>query len=65
MIDLLAAGLTGANFSKDASPYARPDGPPSGVGQLFMAFDPDAFASGFLDRIEDMASAMLAQEGVT
>jgi (2R)-3-sulfolactate dehydrogenase (NADP+) len=64
MIDLLAAGLTGANFSKDASPYARPDGPPPGVGQLFMAFDPDAFASGFLDRIEDMASAMLAQEGV-
>jgi (2R)-3-sulfolactate dehydrogenase (NADP+) len=64
MIDLLAAGLTGANFSKDASPYARPDGPPPGVGQLFMAFDPEAFASGFLDRIEDMSSAMLAQEGV-
>jgi (2R)-3-sulfolactate dehydrogenase (NADP+) len=64
MIDLLAAGLTGANFSKDASPYARPDGPPPGVGQLFMAFDPDAFTSGFLDRVEDMASAMLTQEGV-
>ncbi len=64
MIDLMAAGLTGANFSKDASPYARPDGPPPGVGQLFMVFDPDAFASGFLDRIEDLASAMLAQEGV-
>jgi (2R)-3-sulfolactate dehydrogenase (NADP+) len=64
MIDLLAAGLTGANFSRNASPYARADGPPPGVGQLFMAFDPDAFAPGFLDRIEDMAAAMLAQEGV-
>lgn len=64
MIDLLAAGLTGANFSKDASPYAKADGPPPGVGQLFMAFDPDAFAPGFADRIADLASAMLAQDGV-
>ena len=64
MIDLLAAGLTGANFSKDASPYARAEGPPPGVGQLFIAFDPDAFAPGFLDRIADLAGAMLAQEGV-
>ncbi|MGL4439784.1 MAG: Ldh family oxidoreductase, partial [Bosea sp. (in: a-proteobacteria)] len=64
MIDLLAAGLTGANFSKDASPYAKADGPPPGVGQLFMAFDPAAFAPGFADRIADLASAMLAQDGV-
>jgi (2R)-3-sulfolactate dehydrogenase (NADP+) len=64
MIDLLAAGLTGAKFSKDASPYAREDGPPPGVGQLIVAFDPDAFAPGFLDRIEDLAAAMLAQDGV-
>jgi (2R)-3-sulfolactate dehydrogenase (NADP+) len=64
IIDLLAAGLTSANFSKDASPYAKPDGPPPGVGQIFMAFDPDALAPGFLDRIEDLAAAMLAQDGV-
>jgi (2R)-3-sulfolactate dehydrogenase (NADP+) len=42
IVDLLAAGLTGALFSKDASPYAKADGPPPGVGQIFMAFDPDA-----------------------
>jgi (2R)-3-sulfolactate dehydrogenase (NADP+) len=64
VVDLLAAGLTGANFSKDAAPYARADGPPPGVGQLVVAFDPDAFATGFLDRVEDLAAAMLAQEGV-
>lgn len=64
IIDLLAAGLTGANFSKDASPYAKAEGPPPGVGQFFMAFDPDAFAPGFLDRVEDLAAAMLAQDGV-
>ena len=64
IIELLAAGLTGANFSKDASPYARADGPPPGVGQCIMAFDPAAFAPGFLERIEDMLAAMLDQEGV-
>lgn len=64
IVDLLAAGLTGANFSKDASPYARADGPPPGVGQFVIAFDPDAFAPGFPDRIEDLLAAMLAEEGV-
>lgn len=63
IIDLLAAGLTGANFSKDASAYAKADGPPPGVGQLFMAFDPEAFAPGFADRIADLSGAVLAQKG--
>lgn len=64
IVDLLAAGLTGANFSKDASPYARADGPPPGVGQLVIAFDPGAFADGFLAHVEDLLEAMLAQDGV-
>lgn len=64
IVDLLAAGLTGAQFSKDAAPYARAEGPPPGVGQLVVAFDPDAFAAGFLDRIEELAAAMLAEDGV-
>jgi (2R)-3-sulfolactate dehydrogenase (NADP+) len=64
IVDLLAAALTGANLSKDASPYAKADGPPPGVGQFFMAFDPDVFAPGFPGRIEDLLSAMLAQDGV-
>lgn len=62
MVDLLAAGLTGANFSKDVVPYGK-EGPPPGVGQFFVAFDPDAFAAGFIDRIEDLAAAVLAQPG--
>jgi len=64
IVEVLAAALTGANFSKDASPYASADGPPPGVGQCFIAIDPDAFASGFLDRIEDLMTAMLMQDGV-
>ena len=64
MIDILAAGLTGANFSKDASPYARPEGPPPGVGQFFAAFDPNAFDNGFCTRIETLFESMLSQDGV-
>lgn len=64
IVDLLSAGLTGAHFSKDASPYAMADGPPPGVGQLVIAFDPAAFAPGFLDRIEDLVAAVQAEDGV-
>jgi (2R)-3-sulfolactate dehydrogenase (NADP+) len=64
MIDLFAAALTGANFSKDASPYSRSDGPPPGVGQLIVAFDPEAFAPGFGSRVEALVASMLAQAGV-
>lgn len=64
MIDLLAAGLTGAHFSKDASPYAKEEGPPPGVGQFFTVWDPAAFDAGFPARIEELFAAMLAQDGV-
>jgi (2R)-3-sulfolactate dehydrogenase (NADP+) len=64
MIELLSAGLTGAHFSKDASPYAKADGPPPGVGQFFTVWDPAAFDAGFPGRIEELFAAMLAQDGV-
>jgi (2R)-3-sulfolactate dehydrogenase (NADP+) len=64
IVEILAAALTGANFSKDASPYASTDGPPPGVGQCFIAIDPDAFAPGFADRMEQLITAMLLQDGV-
>ena len=43
MVELLAAGLTGANFAADASSFLDADGPPPGTGQLIIAFDPAAF----------------------
>jgi (2R)-3-sulfolactate dehydrogenase (NADP+) len=63
IVEILAAGLTGANFSKDASPYARADGPPSGVGQCIVAFDPSAFSADFPERIEGLFAAIAAQDG--
>jgi (2R)-3-sulfolactate dehydrogenase (NADP+) len=64
IVDLLAAGLTGANFSKDVAPYAEVKGAPPGVGQFITVWDPRAFDSGFATRIENLFAAMLTQEGV-
>jgi (2R)-3-sulfolactate dehydrogenase (NADP+) len=43
MVELLAAGLTGANFAAEASSFLDDKGPPPGTGQLIIAFDPTAF----------------------
>jgi (2R)-3-sulfolactate dehydrogenase (NADP+) len=64
MVDLFAAGLTGANFSMEAPIYARPDGPPMGIGQFVVTFDPAAFDADYLARIERIFAAMIAQDGV-
>lgn len=64
LVDLLAAGLTGAKFSMEAPVYARVDGPPVGVGQFVIAIDPKAFDDSYLARIETLFAAMLAQDGV-
>ena len=63
LVDLLAGGLAGANFSRDAVPFAAPDPTPAGVGQLIVAFDPDAFAPGFVARVESLAATILADRG--
>ena len=40
MVELMAAGMIGANYAAEASSYLDADGPPSGTGQLIIAFDP-------------------------
>ena len=64
MIELLAAGLTGAEYSKDAPPYGVTGAPPPGMGQFILALDPGAFDPLFAQRIEALFTAMLAQDGV-
>lgn len=41
MVELLAAGLTGANFATEASSFLDAEGQPPGTGQLMIAFDPE------------------------
>ncbi|MEM7303017.1 MAG: Ldh family oxidoreductase [Pseudomonadota bacterium] len=58
VVEVLAASLTGANLSRDASSFFDAEGPSPGVGQLIVAFDPTGFAPGFGDRIATIAQAI-------
>lgn len=62
MVELLAAGLTGANFAADASSFLDATGPPPGTGQLIIAFDPAAFG-GSAERFAILIKAIEAQPG--
>jgi (2R)-3-sulfolactate dehydrogenase (NADP+) len=62
MVELLAAGLSGANFAADASSFLDAKGPPPGTGQLLIAFDPQAF-NGTLDHFAALAASIEAQPG--
>lgn len=63
MVELLAAGLIGANFGYEASSFFEADGPSPGVGQLILALDPDAFSDMARARIDNLADAMADQPG--
>jgi (2R)-3-sulfolactate dehydrogenase (NADP+) len=62
MVELLAAGLTGANYAQDASSFLDAEGPPPGTGQFFIAIDAHAFGNA-LPRFAAMARAIEEQEG--
>jgi (2R)-3-sulfolactate dehydrogenase (NADP+) len=70
MVDLLAGGLTGSNFSHESSDFGDNEGGPPGVGQLFVAFAPAHFspaAAGsprpdtYADRVERLSDVVHAQ----
>jgi (2R)-3-sulfolactate dehydrogenase (NADP+) len=61
MVELMAAGMIGANYATEASSYLDVEGPPSGTGQLIIAFDPEAFGSHALGRFNVLAVALESQ----
>ena len=64
IVELLAAVLTGAQLSIEASSFADNKGGPPRTGQLFLALDPARIGGpGFLDRLERLCGAILAQDG--
>ena len=64
MVEILSAALTNANFGFEASSFFSPDGPPPGVGQLLVGFQPGLFSGGgFVDRLETLLAAVLDQPG--
>jgi (2R)-3-sulfolactate dehydrogenase (NADP+) len=62
MVELLAAGLTGANFAAEASSFLDDKGPPPGTGQLIIAFDPAAFG-GSAEHWARLIASIEAQAG--
>ncbi len=65
MVEIMAAGLSGANFGYEATSFFTAEGPPPGVGQLVLAFDPTFFSGGGLSvRLEELLSEIVAQDNV-
>ncbi|HVY57513.1 MAG TPA: Ldh family oxidoreductase [Xanthobacteraceae bacterium] len=64
MVELLAAGLTGANFAAECASFLDAEGPPPGTGQLLLAFEPSAFGGpDVLARFTALAHAVTEQPG--
>lgn len=64
IVELLAAGLTGASFAADAASFLDAEGGPPATGQLLVAFDPAAIGGpGVLAHVARLAEAIEAQPG--
>lgn len=63
MVELLTAGLAGAQFAYDASSLFDDHGGPPDLAHFILVLDPARFAPGFTDRAEAMFAAILAQDG--
>jgi (2R)-3-sulfolactate dehydrogenase (NADP+) len=63
MVELLAAGLTGATYAAEATSFLDDKGRPPGTGQLILALDPGAFGAGAVARFGALARAIEAQPG--
>ncbi|GGK38008.1 Ldh family oxidoreductase [Salinarimonas ramus] len=64
MVELLAAGITGANYAAEASSFLDAEGPPPGTGQLILALDPQALGGeGALARVSALAAMIEGQDG--
>lgn len=66
IVELLACALTGAHFGFEADSFFTDEGNQARIGQAFLAIDPGALAGRdvYLDRVETLIAAMLADEDV-
>ena len=64
IVELLAAGVTGSNWSFQASSLTDNEGGPPDIGQLFIAINPARLgATNWLLRLEELTSEIESQEG--
>lgn len=66
LVELLACALTGAAFGFEADSFFAEQGNRPRIGQAFLALDPGALAGDerYLERVETLVKAMLADGGV-
>tara|TARA_R110002126_G_scaffold155833_2_gene302989 strand:+ start:2068 stop:3072 length:1005 start_codon:yes stop_codon:yes gene_type:complete len=63
-VEILAAALSGAKLSTQASPFSGKVGGPPSTGQFFIAIDPDAFAgAAFAPSLEHLCASIEEQDG--
>lgn len=63
MVEMLCAGLTGANYAYDATSFFEGEGTPPGTGQTLIAIDPAAFGEGATARFTEMARLIEEMDG--
>jgi (2R)-3-sulfolactate dehydrogenase (NADP+) len=64
MVELLAAGLSGANFAYQATSFFDTDGTPPGTGQFILAIDPARIGGqGAADRFAGLAARIAGDPG--
>ena len=63
MVELMSAGLIGANYSYEQSSFLNAEGPPPGAGQTLIAIDPLAFGDGVVGRFGEMAGMIAEMKG--
>ena len=64
MVELLAAGLAGANFAYQATSFFDADGAPPGTGQFILAIDPARIGGqGASERFAELAARVAGDAG--
>ncbi len=64
VVEIMAAAMTGATLSIDASSFGNNQGGSPRTGQFFLAIDPRAFAGdGFSDQLARLLSSIVDQDG--
>jgi (2R)-3-sulfolactate dehydrogenase (NADP+) len=59
LVDVLSSGLTGSNYSYQASSFGSTEGGPTRCGQLIVAFNPQLLGGArFSANLEGMLGAM-------
>jgi (2R)-3-sulfolactate dehydrogenase (NADP+) len=65
-VELLVCALSGAAYGFESDSFFTDEGRPTRIGQAILAVDPGALAGNeaYLERVETLVDAMLADEGV-